>query len=273
MKLGRNKPTYDPKRFHIAKYINRSTIHVSDTLPLDISADVGADRSYILTAMMANGPDPLAPASIRDTGVGDCVFAASVRRMALSALSVGVVIWKNEQDMVNAALDGYASTGFDINDPQNTDKGTDPTQAFKWLQTVGLLGSDGQRHKIAAAIGVNPQDWEEVQIAFNLCGGLSLGVNLPKDWEDNLIWDATSSPIVGGHEIPAYSDLKLNPAGILIDTWGNAAPGPRIITPAGLAQNCDQLTAVISPEMFGPGGTDVAGFDSEQLQADIQAAS
>jgi hypothetical protein len=273
MKLGRLKPSYNPKRLHIAKYINRSTIHVADTLPLDMSADLTADRSYILTAMMANGPDPLAPASIAGEGVGDCVWAASVRRMALSALSMGVIIWKNEQDMVNAALDGYASTGFDIQNPGPTDQGTDPTQAFKWLQTVGLLGSDGQRHKIAAAIGVNPQDWEEVQIAFNLCGGLSIGINFPAAWQDSPVWDTTTSAIEGGHEIPAYSDLKLSQTGILIDTWGNSAPGPRIITPAGLAQLCDQLTAVISPEMFGPGGIDVAGFDTEQLQADIQAAA
>jgi len=273
-KLGNRPATYNPKRLWLGKYLNRSVLSVPDTVPLDLSADVTGPLSFIMTAMLANGPDPLAPASIASTGVGDCFWAAAVRRMALAALSVGVQMFTSEQDMVNAALDGYASTGFDINNPTATDQGTDPTQGFAWLQSTGLLGSDGKRHKIASAIAVNPADPEEVTLAFNLSGGnISIGVNFPGSWEDAPIWDATTDAVEGGHEIPAYSDLSLTPAGLKIDTWGNAPPGPRILTWAALAQQCTQLTAIISPEMFGPGGTAVSGFDSAQMLADIQAQS
>lgn len=276
-KLGKRRASYNPKKLWIGKYINKSVISVPATLPLNMSVDATGNYSYIMTAMMANGPDPLAPAAIAPFGIGDCFWAASVRRAALAALSVGKVLFTSEQDMVNAALDGYASTGWKIaqtdahgNNP--TDNGTDPTQGFAWLQNTGLLCSDGTRDKISSAIAVNPADFEELIIAFNLsAGNMMIGIAFPEAWEDAAIWDETTSPIDGGHEIPAYSDLSLTPIGIQIDTWGNAAPGPRIITPAGLNQQADQVTAIIALDSFGPGGTTIAGFDSEQMLADIQA--
>jgi hypothetical protein len=187
--------------------------------------------------------------------------------------------------MVNSTLDAYTSTGWDISQTDSagnnpTDQGTDPTQGFRWLQNVGLLCSDGSRLKFGPMLQINPKDWQEVMVAFEIAEGLMIGIKFPGQWESDKIWSATNSPIVGGHEIPAYSNINLPLGGIEIDTWGNSSPGPRIITPAGLAQQCDQLTIIMNPDEFGKGGKkrtgrrrkgkNVEGFDSAQWLSDIR---
>jgi hypothetical protein len=267
-KLGRKPPTYNPKMLHFAKYLNRSTVPI--TVPLDVSVTAKGPLAFVNIAVMANGPDPLAPPQIAASGVGDCVFAAAVRRAALAGMSVGKQLWTSEQDMVNAALKAYAEcTGWDVNNSNATDQGTDPTAAWKYLTATGLRCSDGSYDKIGAAISVNPKDIEEFLIAFNLSGGnISIGVHFPQAWESAPVWDDTTSPIVGGHEIPVFSDLKVGSNGsIVINTWG----GSRIMTAAALARFCDQATAIISPSAVGPGKTSVSGFDAEQMAADIAA--
>jgi hypothetical protein len=288
-KLGLLAPTFDPKARFIKDYLDITTPPVPK--PVDMSSFVGvgsgAQYGFIMSAMLANGPDPIAPAKIAPFGIGDCFAAGSVRFAALSALSRGRVLFKNEKDMLAAALDMYAkSTGWDINQTDSqgnnpTDQGTDPTQGFKWLQTTGLLCSDGSRHKFGPMLSVDPTKWPEVVTAFEIAEGIMIGVNFPEAWEDAKVWDKTNSPIAGGHEIPGYSNLKLTTSGIEIDTWGNYAPGPRIITPAGLAQQCTQLTVIINPAEFGghgkkPNGKrrrgkNVQGFNAQQWIKDLRA--
>ncbi len=286
-KLGQLPPEPDPKAKLLKNYLDRKAITPPATEPIDMSK-YAAKYDYVMTAMMANGPDPVAPLKIAPFGVGDCVFAAAVRFAALEGLSRGRVLFKNAADMCTAALDGYASTGWDINQTDSqgnnpTDQGTIPNRAFKWLQTKGLLCSNGSRHKFGPMLQVNPLDFAEVIIAMNIAQGIMIGVNFPAAWDNSPIWDVTNTPLEGGHEIPGYSDLKLTTSGIQIDTWGNAAPGPRIITPGGLAQQCNQLTVIIDPLEFGFGrhgkkangkrrrGRNIEGFNHAQWLADVAA--
>ncbi len=290
-KLGLRPATHDPRWRWLRDYIEPAAV-IPPTTPIDMS-QFTVGHEYVMTAMLANGPDLLAPALIRDFGVGDCFFAAAVRFAALIALSKGVVLFTSEQDMLNATLEAYAScTGWDITQTDSqgdnpTDQGTDPTPGYHWLQTVGLLCSDGSRHKFGPMLHIDPSNFKEVQIAFNIAEGVMIGVNFPQAWENDQNWDATSSPVVGGHEIPAYSDVIATtspirgPGGILIDTWGNAAPGARLITPAGLTEFCTDLVAVIDPSEFGRHGRrhgnkkrrakNVQGFKVDQWLADIAA--
>src|SRR5208282_5972197 len=103
-------------------------------------------------------------------------------------------------------------------------------------------------------------DFEEVLIAFNIAAGnLSVGVNFPEAWESATVWDTTTSTVVGGHQIPAFSDLSVTPAGIEIDSWGEKI----VLTQGGLATQASDVTIVLDPSAFGPGGTAISGFDSE----------
>jgi hypothetical protein len=257
-KLGLKKRTYRP-RLHLAKYINRSTIKLPTTVALNMK--------YVLaiTGMLANGPDPLNPPQIPD-GVGDCVWAASLRLAAARANSTGRPMDLTQPWAVASALEAYsACTGFSLDDPTDTDQGTDPDQAWAYLQATGIRLADGTFDKTGPPVEVDPTDFEMVLIAHNLFGGLYCGINFPADWEDAPIWDVTSSQIEGGHEIPTLSDAGISPEGIAIDTWGTI----RIMTPAGMAQQCNQLTAMVDPIFFRRGGKAINGFDAAQLAADL----
>ena len=267
-KLGLNPASPNPNEMFLKDYVDRSTIQIPATQPLDLSTFATGALSFLLTAMFANGPDPLAPASIAGTGVGDCFWAAAVRRASFAAASVGRVLWTSEADALKAALLGYASTGFDINNPTATDNGTDPTPGFKFLHDTGLLCSDGTYDKGGIPLSVNWNDPGEMQIAYQLTSGLMIGVQFPGAWENANVWDVTTSPIAGGHEIPGISDVKILPDGSIdINSWGTR----RIITAAALAANCTQMTIIVAPDAFGPNGKSIQGFDASQMLADAQA--
>jgi hypothetical protein len=283
-KLGDRTPSYNPNRLFIAKYIDRSTVSVP-TLPVDMSvAPLIVANPWIMSGMLLNGPDDAAVAvlmavfgidqataqAIATQGLGDCFYAAAVRRAAIAAASVGKLLWTSYADMLKAALLGYTSTGWNPKNSAQSDQGTDPTQGFAQLKATGLLCSDGSYDKQTIQLGVNPADFEELMIAFNLsAGNMSFGINFPSDYESAKEWGVSTGAIVGGHQIAGYSNLIVTPRGIKIDSWGEEID----FTDAGIAQNCSQCTVILSPDQFGPGGTNIAGFDSEQMLANIQVTA
>ena len=266
-RLGNNRRSFTPKRLSIGRFLNRSTVAVP-AVPLDVSVSpIVVANPWIMASMLCNGPSPTNPPQIPN-GIGDCWWAAAARRAALAAASVGRQLWASEADMIKAVLQGYASTGFDLNNPDQTDQGTDPTQGDAFMKSTGLLCSDGSYDKIGATLGVNPKDLEEVYIAFNLAAGnMTVGVSFPEAWETADVWDQNNSAIVGGHEIAAWSDLLITPRGIQIDSWGEKHD----LTEAGLAMFGTDITINITPDAFGPGSTNIAGFDVEALQAALKA--
>jgi hypothetical protein len=282
-KLGLNPESPNPHKLFLADYVDRSTIQIPPTQPLDLTvAPLVVQNPWLVGGMVLNGPDPLAVAvlmavfgldqataqAIAATGLGCCFWAAAVRRAALAAASVGRLLWTSYADMLKAALLGYTSAGWDPKNSTPSDLGTDPTQGFAFLKDTGLWCSDGSYDKGGIALAVNWKDPGEMQIAYQLTGGLMIGVQFPGAWEDADLWDVTTSPIEGGHEIPAISDVKILPDGsIEIDSWGTK----RVITAAALTANCNQMTVVVAPDAFGPNGKSVQGFDSEQMLADAQA--
>jgi hypothetical protein len=265
-KLGNRKRSYDSKRLFFNHYLDRKAV-VPPSVALDMSvAPLIVANPWIMTSMLCNGPSPSNPPQIPD-GIGCCWWAAAARRAATAAASVGKLLWTSEADMIKAVLQGYASTGFDINNATATDQGTDPTEGDAYMKSTGLLCSDGTYVKVATTLSVNPQDWNEVMLAFQVsAGNLRIGVNFPQAWETAAVWDQTSSPSAGGHEIPGYSNLKVTPAGIWIRSWGEG----RILTSAGLSQNGQDVSIDVTLDQLGPGGINIAGFDNAAVIADIQ---
>jgi hypothetical protein len=257
-KLGR-KPVQWRKRLHMAKYINRSVVKLPTTVPLDL------ESILVSVGMLCNGPDPLNPPEIPD-GIGCCFWAASLRAAVARKNSAGASMDLSKAWAVQSVLAAYSgATGFSLSDPTDTDQGTDPDQGFAYLQSTGVQLEDGTFDKIGVPVAVDPRDFDLVQIAHNLFGGLYVGVQFPGDWESDDVWDVTSSEIEGGHEIFSMSDSSIMPEGIAIDSWGTI----RVITPAALSKFCDQLTATVDPAFLGTDGKAINGFDAEQLQADL----
>lgn len=256
-KLGKRPANRHVHRLWLSKYVNRSVITLPTTEPRNFAQQLLAAGQQF--HMYANGPDPTAPAAVA-SGVGDCFWAALAEKLRWDAYTVGEQINFTTMNVLNA----YASTGFDINNPQATDNGTDALQGFQYMQQTGMQDADGKYHKIAAFVWVNPLDWEEVMLAHNLFDGLMIGVTFPASWEDADVWDSDLTNIEGGHEIPGYSNLNVVNDGVEIATWGMS----KILTKKAIASNCDELAVMISPDLFGPTGMTIEGFDAEQLQHD-----
>jgi len=280
-KLGNRRRSFNPRRLALGRFLNRSRVTLP-AVPLDLSVSpLVVANPWIMGGMLCNGPDPLAVNVLMSTfgldlttaqdvsqGLGDCWWAAAARRAALAAATTGKLLFTSYADMLKAALLGYTSTGWNPKDSASTDQGTDPTEGDAYMESTGLLCSDGTYDKIGTTLSVNPKDLEEVYIAFNLAAGnMTVGVNFPQDWETADVWDQANSSIVGGHEIAAWSDLLITPRGIQIDSWGQQHD----ITEAGLAQMAQDITINIGADQLGPGKINIQGFDNDALLAALKA--
>lgn len=261
-KLGKLPSRKAAKRLWLSKYLNRSTFKIDSAPNQNFGELANLSDADAWTSVLGNDQ------------YGCCFWAAAFRSLMLKLASVGKLINISGVDATNCVLTAYAkATGFDpnasvdANGNNPTDNGTDALAGMSWLQQNGFILPDQSVHKIGSYVWVNPQDFEGLLLAHNLFDGLMIGVEFPDSWQEAPIWDVPTDPIVGGHEVMGFSDLKITPEGVKINTWGM----DRIITVAALAKCADEIAVSISPEMFGPNGKSIAGFDAEQLQADEKA--
>lgn len=256
-KLGKKPARKSAKRLWLRKYINPSVLKVDTAPPRDFGA-----------LAVAVAPDAWKSFLGNDV-YGDCFWAAAFRSAMSRMASVGELEPMSSEGATKSVLDAYsAATGFNQNDP-STDQGTDALEGMNFLQQTGIVMPDGSTHKIGSYVWVNPQDYEELLMAFNLFDGIMIGLQFPERWEKDRVWDVTSDPPVGGHEVLGESDLSITPEGIQLNTWGFE----RIITRAAIASNADEIAVIIAADMFGPNAKSIAGFDAEQLRADEQAVA
>jgi hypothetical protein len=259
-KLGLKPRQHNRHRLWLSKYINRSVVR-PQVQPTDFSvAFTKLGESYQL---YANGPDPLAPAAIAATGIGDCFMAGNAEFLRIAAANGGKVV---NFPCANVVAAYSAATGYVLGD-DSTDQGTDPDQGMVFMQNTGIQDDAGTYHKIGAFVAVNPKDFGEVCLASELFGGLGVGVEFLENWENDQVWDVNGGQVAGGHWIYNFSTLpsaKTNQLPIV--SWG----GVYYLTEAALAADCDCLYAVVDSEFFGPNGKAINGFDADQLAADLK---
>lgn len=261
-KLGKTPARKAAKRLWLSKYLDRSRFRI----------DAAPNRDFSVSAVAAD--NDAWTGALGNDQYGCCFWAASFRALMLKLANAGSLTNISAVDATNCVLTAYAkATGFNPNAPLDTngnnptDNGTDALAGMNWLQQNGFILPDQSVHKIGPFAWVNPQDFEGLLLAHNLFEGLYIGVEFPNSWMDAEVWDVPTDPIVGGHEICGYSDLAIIPQGIEVNSWGTS----RIITVAALAKCADEIAVAISPEMFGPNGNSIVGFDLEQLMADEKA--
>lgn len=254
-KLGKRPARKHAKRLWLRNYINPSILKVDSAPPRDFGALARAASNATWSNVLGNAD------------YGCCFWSAAFRHGMARQASVGTLANLDPQAATGSVLDAYSgATGFNPSDPQ-TDQGTDALSGMHYLQQTGIAMPDGTVHKIGSYAWINPQDFEELLMAFNLFDGLMLGLEFPASWEEAQVWDIVSDPPVGGHEVIGTSDITVNPDGIWINTWGFE----RIITRPAIAHYADEIAVIIAPDMFGQDGKSIAGFDAERLQADEQA--
>jgi hypothetical protein len=142
--------------------------------------------------------------------LGDCTCASVAHgRMIFSALIGGAVT------ITNADIERmYEASGWRRDKP-GSDQGWTLVAAAEYAQTIGLLGTvEKPAPDIDAFAAVSVEDDDAQQVAMELFGGLSTGVEVPesamRQFQEGKPWTVVKgSPIEGGHAIwKALSRLR-----------------------------------------------------------------
>lgn len=181
---------------------------------------------------------------------GDCVVAGGAHEHMLWNHAAGRTLTFNTADV---GRDFQAITGL----PPNPLTGADMKSAASYRLKTGLLGADGQRHKIAAYLELRPGDLRECLVAIYLFGAVGVGFTFYEEWFDQFrnhqAWRIVDGmrPTLMGHYVPLVA-LRGNLVGI---SWSRfQAIRPDTYTRAGRqALTYISLEAMInrkSPEGF-----------------------
>jgi hypothetical protein len=252
-KLGL-RPLVHPIKLRLKDYVNLSVL---PAVPPRIDWSLGMTSGW---SMLGNGPDPDNPPGVN--GVGDCFFAAAtelIRVTTANAQTAQAALGTSD------TLKAYGlCTGWDAKNP-HYDPGTEPGQGFNFLCNTGIAG-----HKFGPIVEIDRKNEDLVRAGMALFPGLMMGVDFPADWENAPLWDVTTSPIEGGHEIYLFAYDNADPKVLgRLATWGME----RLISWAAAPKFINQLTATIPPEWIADNNLAPSGFDLEALLADEQALS
>lgn len=252
--LGKLPARQDPRTLKLRSYVNTAK------LPPVPSACVWSDAgSYEL---------------YDNDRIGDCAFVTPAHAItAWTFNSADTPDFSPTTDQVVAAYS--AVTGYNPADP-STDRGTVMLDMLNYWRHTGIA-----ERPISAYVAIDPDDEQMVRAAIFLFGGICCGFALPaavanadawelparagrfhrrrrRQWAD---WTPNSW---GGHAVfvPDY-----NPQRLTCRTWGKrlAIDWPFFL------EYCDEAYAAISLDWLGTDDHSPHGFDSAQLQRDLEA--
>ena len=129
--------------------------------------------------------------------LGCCTVASVAHGLMVFFALIGMEVTITDADIERM----YEQSGWRPGDP-STDQGWTLQAAAEYMMKTGLLG----KPEIEAFAGVNIADDDEQQIAMELFGGLSTGIQVPEsamsEFQEGRPWTIVpGSPIVGGHAI------------------------------------------------------------------------
>lgn len=236
------------------------------------------DRDFRAAALFEAAPPLPTPPdrfghglAFRDWGMlgndryGDCVFAGGGHETMLTTKLGGHPAKFTDAGVLS---DYSAVTGFDPADP-STDQGAYPRDAAKYRKATGLVDADGRRHKIAAYVSINPNDFDELVQAVYVFTAVGIGFEFPDSAMDQfnhgLPWDVVEgAKIEGGHYVPVVGRNARSTLGVV--SWGRRVG----MTRAFYEKYADEAWAYIFPDELRAGHTS-RGFSLAQLEAWLQA--
>jgi len=249
MKFGKLAPSNDERTLNLANYLNLEILPVPPE-------NVGYSDSVVVPwGILGNDK------------YGDCVLAGAAHETMLwNALGQHNVSF-NESCVLS---DYSAITGFDPRRP-STDQGTNVLDAAKYRQKIGIVDTQGNRHKVAAYMKIPAGNTNLHRVAVYLFGAVGIGIEVPKSAQDQFqkhqVWDIPTwfggRRIIGGHYIPIVGFKKSAPFCV---TWGRIQP----MTEAFFKRYNDESYVYLSEEML-VNGKNIVGFDKDQLLADLAA--
>ena len=208
--------------------------------------------------------DLIQPMMLGNDQYGDCAIAGSIEEIRLLNAERGFTV----PFSTASALKAYGEiTGFDPSQP-DTDQGTDVHDLYEYRQNTGIADDNGQRHKLAAYVGLTPGDWNQLVQALYLFQVVGIGIQVPDYAQDEFAKGGPWQPmrghhqIVGGHYIPAVSR---NANTVDIITWGGRIP----MTATFYKRFSNVAVVHFTDEMLTGTGTTIDGFDRASLLADL----
>ena len=196
--------------------------------------------------------------------LGDCVEAMGGHQIQQWSFYAGKSTQVNDSDVIKA----YSGAGGYVPGDPSTDNGTDMATFMKYWQKVGIGG-----HKIIAYMDVDWTNHDEVQIALQLFGSLSVGIQLPvfvqgrNDWivPDGGIYSDQGQPgSWGGHGIPIVASSPITKTCI---TWGMMLK----MSNNFFLDYVDECRVALSQDWINSGNLAPNAINLPQLEADLTA--
>lgn len=176
---------------------------------------------------------------------GDCVWAGAAHEEML---------WHREGNTHvsfstdNVFSDYSAVTGF-IPGRDDTDNGTDMTQAASYRRKTGIIDSTGIRHQIKAYVALHPGNVDQLMQATYVFGAVGMGVQLTShnmdQFDQGKPWATVpGETTIGGHYVPVIG--RNSRGNILLVTWGRL----HAAEPSWVQARMDEGLAYLSPSIL-----------------------
>jgi len=240
VKLGRRPPDPLHVPLRLKAYLDKTQIRVALPTTLDYytKASASINRMY------------------DNADWGCCVLSSAYHGEGVwSANDIGTAVVGTDQEV----LDAYHS----ICGPG--DPGCVITRVLDVWKSNGLK-FNGVTKKIDGYVAVDWTDATQVKVAMLLFGAMKIGINLPQAWTQNAVWDITSTPIVGGHDV---LPCGWNDQGVQVSSWG------RIYTITWRAfqsrQWLEEAWTMLAPDWYGKDNLAPCGIDANTLRKDLIA--
>jgi hypothetical protein len=194
--------------------------------------------------------------------LSNCVFASLGHSQIVQSANSGAEVAVTEAEIVDA----YQRLGGYVPSDPSTDNGAN-------MLEVGLRCYGGETvagQTLEAIVAVNPRDNDMLAVASEFFGGLWLGWDLPKAWQDADVWDVSPTGSSSGDWAPrswgghATSSQAWSPALRGLKTWTIDKP----YTPAAAHLYCEEAYGLVWKELWTrlQGGLCPAGLDLQKLR-------
>lgn len=239
VKLGRIRRKAPAQCLRFSSYFNASL----DASPPPTSVDYASKCMASLTRVYLNDVE------------GDCVIAGKYHQIGLWTGNDGPAPALATDQEVQNAYTSICGPG---------DNGCVITDVLDVMRSKGLA-CGGVLHKIDGYVSVDWTNKLEVQVAIDVFGSLTIGINLPQQWTcTNCVWDEHATGNVGGHDICC---VGYNAQGVQCATWG----GVVTITWAAFLSRTwiEECYCSLSPDWYGKDNLAPNGIDAASLKADL----
>lgn len=242
-KLGRRRPDVLPQVVPLRNYLLRDIPTPRPVVDYTAKALASIRRVYL------------------NDQLGCCVVSGKMHQIGIwSGNDAAAPVLFTDQDVVRY----YSIIGGYVPGNPRTDRGCSIVAALNYMKSTGFNG-----HKIVGYVGVDVTDKVESQVAIDLFGGVTLGLNLPDAWikaaHDGAVWGPAQANPNNGHDVcvTGYNDV-----GVQIATWGMIIT----ITWAAFADKrvVEECYAEVGMDWVGPDGKSPPGVALTQLLADLQ---